>query len=281
MYDTHLANNKTDQSVSIQPGGPAAQLDRAGPPTLMTARKLCKTYHAGSAPVRAVDGIELEIEAGSFTVLMGCSGSGKSTLLYLLSGLEQVSSGEVWFGAQRVDLLDETGLALLRRRSMGFVFQAVHLVPDLTLLENLVVVGALLERDRRQLQARARALLERVGIGELADRRPAEISGGEQQRAAIARSLINCPEVLFADEPTGSLNSRAGLQVLDLLGELHAAGQTVVMATHDVAAACRGDRLLLMRDGRVVGERRLDREAGGQVDGQASELFGWLKQRGW
>ena len=272
MFETHLTRKKTDQSVSNREGRAGAQL---------TAHRLSKTYNASSAPVRAVDGIDLEIEAGSFTVLMGCSGSGKSTLLYLLSGLEQVSSGEVWFGSQRVDQLDETGLALLRRRSMGFVFQAVHLVPNLTLLENLVVVGALLERDRRKLQQRARALLERVGIGELADRRPAEVSGGEQQRAAIARSLINHPAVLFADEPTGALNSRAGERVLDLLGELHAAGQTVVMATHDVSAACRGDRILLMRDGRLVGERRRDRAEGGALAGQASELSGWLKQRGW
>ena len=205
---------------------------------LITTRKLGKTYAgAGSAEVHALHDVDLEIREGEFTVLMGSSGSGKSTLLYLLSGLERSSSGEISFAGERVDLMDETELSLLRRGGIGFVFQAILLVPHLTLLENIVVPGYLLEDDRKAVQDRAAELLGSLGIGDLGHRLPAQVSGGEQQRAAIARALINSPRAVLADEPTGALNSSAGNAVLAAFRELNDAGQTILMATHEVRRA--------------------------------------------
>lgn len=248
--------------------------------TLLTTRKLGKTYQVDAVPVPSLAGVDLAVAAGELVVLMGSSGSGKSTLLYLLSGLERPSEGEIDFDGQRIDRMDETELSLLRRAGIGFVFQAINLIPHLTLFENVVLPGYLLEPDRNRVDARARELLDSMGIGRLADRLPAQVSGGEQQRVAIARALINSPRALFADEPTGALNSAAGSAVLDAFRAINARGQTIVMATHEVKSACIGDRVVFLKDGRIEGEYRIRDSAAGPAEREAM-LLAWLVEQGW
>jgi putative ABC transport system ATP-binding protein len=264
----------------MSPQSPEPEQD-ASSPVLIAIRGLGKSYAgAGSAEVHALRNVDLEVREGEFTVLMGSSGSGKSTLLYLVSGLERATAGEIDFGGERVDLMDETELSLLRRRGLGFVFQAINLVPHLTLLENLVVPGYLLGGDRAAVRERAADLLASLGIGDLVDRLPAQVSGGEQQRVAIARALINSPRAVLADEPTGALNSASGTAVLDAFRDINASGQTVLMATHEVRAACYGDRIVYLRDGEVRSEMRLGGEAVASEQREAKVLE-WLTSEGW
>lgn len=251
------------------------------PPALIQTRDLGKTYSEGSADVHALRGVDLEIQQGSLTVLMGSSGSGKSTLLYLLSGLEPPSRGEIHFCGERLDSMDETRLSLVRRTGIGFVFQAINLVPHLSIFENVVLPGYLVERDRNAVDGRAMALLESMGIAELADRLPAQVSGGEQQRAGIARAMVNSPRALFADEPTGALNSAAGKVVLDSLRRLNAGGQTILMATHEVKAACVGDRILYLRDGEIRSEYRLETDPSVPDRDREADVLAWLAAQGW
>ncbi len=248
--------------------------------TLLTTRQLGKTYQVDAAPVPSLIGVDLTVVAGELVVLMGSSGSGKSTLLYLLSGLERPSEGEIDFDGKRLDRMDETQLSLLRRAGIGFVFQAINLIPHLTLFENVVLPGYLLDPDRSRVDARARELLDSMGIGRLAERLPAQVSGGEQQRTAIARALINSPRALFADEPTGALNSAAGSAVLDAFRAINARGQTIVMATHEVKSACIGDRVVFLRDGRVQGEYRIRDSKLDPAEREAA-LLAWLVEQGW
>jgi len=247
--------------------------------TLVRTRRLTKSYQSASVPVFALRDVDLDIEPGELLVLMGSSGSGKSTLLYLISGLERATEGEIHFGDQRVDTMDETELSLLRRTGIGFVFQAINLIPHLSLFENVVLPGYLVEADRAKVDARARALFTTLGIAQLAHRLPAQVSGGEQQRAAIARAMINSPRALLADEPTGALNSAAGSSVLESFRAINAEGQTIVMATHEVKSACIGDRVLFLRDGQVRGEYRMDTPLPGPE--REAALLAWLVGQGW
>ena len=248
---------------------------------LLEARSLSKNFRmGGAAEVNALRNVDLSIAPGEFTVFMGSSGSGKSTLLYLLSGLERASTGEIHFQDRRVDNLDETALSLLRRSGFGFVFQAIHLIPHLTLFENVAVPGYLVDRDRKRVGERARALLTQFGIGDLEDRLPAQTSGGEQQRAAIARALINEPRALLADEPTGALNSAASRAVLEALARVHEEGKNVLMATHEVRAACYGSRILYMRDGEVHSEY-LHPDPAAPIESREEGILRWLTDQGW
>jgi putative ABC transport system ATP-binding protein len=248
---------------------------------IIRTRDLCKTYVSEGIPFHAVKNVDLEIAAGGFTVIMGSSGHGKSTLLYLLSGLDTVTAGEVWFAGERLDTKGERAMAAVRRRGMGFVFQAINLVPTLTLFENVALPGYLGARDRRAVNERARALLASMGLETQAARVPARVSGGEQQRAAIARGLVNEPRVLFADEPTGNLNSASGAQVLDVLSGLAGKGQTIVMVTHDLKAACRADRVVFLRDGRIGGDLALGHWTPDGGAEREARIFAFLKDRGW
>jgi putative ABC transport system ATP-binding protein len=198
----------------------------------------------------------------------------------VLAGLEQASGGEIHFDHQRIDQMDETALSMLRREDIGFVFQAINLIPHLTLFENVVLPGYLVSTDRDEVDHRATELLGRLGIGGLGDRLPAQVSGGEQQRAAIARAMINAPRALLADEPTGALNSAAGSAVLDGFREINALGQTIVMATHEVKSACIGDRILYMRDGQIRGEYRL-KDSAVPAEQRESAVLAWLAAQGW
>ena len=194
---------------------------------------------------------------GETLAVMGPSGCGKSTLLHLLSGLQRPTAGEVWLQGRRIDRLSERALARLRRRSIGFVFQAFHLMDELTALENVELPALLAGRSPRDARSRAAELLEQVGLSDRARHLPSALSGGQRQRVAIARALSNEPLVVLADEPTGNLDSAATLDVLRLFDRLRTAGQTVVIVTHDSRIAATADRLISMRDGAFVEETRL------------------------
>jgi putative ABC transport system ATP-binding protein len=246
---------------------------------VLRAESLSKSYADGA--VRAVDGIEITVRAGEFINIMGSSGSGKTTLLYLLAGLERPSDGSVWVDENRIDQLGANELARLRRNSIGFVFQSMNLLPHLSLRENIWVAGYLTARPRNEVQLTTERLLQEMGIVDAAHRLPAEVSIGQQQRAAIGRALVNSPRMVFADEPTGSLNSAASAGVLDLLEAINRTGTTVVMVTHDLKAACRGQRVLFIRDGHVEGQFDFQEEQCGEADDREKRLCEWLFRRGW
>jgi putative ABC transport system ATP-binding protein len=226
-------------------------------PVLVT-RGLSKVYGDGPSTVRAVDAVDLEVDAGEAVSVMGPSGCGKSTLLYLLGGLEQATAGEVLLAGERVDQLSQTQWARLRRRAIGFVFQAFHLVDELTAVENVELPALLAGTAPAKARRRAAGLLERTGLAERAGHLPAQLSGGQQQRVAVARALVNGPMVVLADEPTGNLDSAATSEVLRLFAELRSAGQTLVVVTHDSRVAATADRVMGMRDGAIVDQTRLD-----------------------
>jgi putative ABC transport system ATP-binding protein len=225
--------------------------------TVLQARGLSKTFGRGEGLVRAVDEVDLEVRTGETVAVMGPSGCGKSTLLHMLGGLERPTAGEIWLAGRRVDQLTERALARLRRAAIGFVFQAFHLMDELTARENVELPALLAGRSPRAARRQAADLLERVGLADRAAFLPAALSGGQRQRVAIARALGNDPLVVLADEPTGNLDSAATLEVLRLFDRLHAAGQTLVVVTHDSRIAATADRLISMRDGAFVDETPL------------------------
>jgi len=215
------------------------------------ARDLVKTYGQGVMAVRALDGVSVDIRAAELTAVMGPSGSGKSTLMHVLAGLDDVDSGTVTLGGTDITELGEKARTLLRRSRIGFVFQAFNLVPALTAAENIALPLTL--AGRRPDPAWRDTLVDTLGLGDRLDHRPSELSGGQQQRVAAARALITRPEVVFADEPTGNLDSRHGQALLGFLRDAaHDLGQTIVMVTHDPAAASYADRALFLADGRLV-----------------------------
>ncbi len=219
----------------------------------VTARGLAKRYGAGPAAVVALDAVDVDFTAGRFTAIMGPSGSGKSTLMHCLAGLDRPTAGRVRIGETDLARLDDKRLTLLRRDRVGFVFQKFNLLPALTAAENIVLPLAI--AGRRPDPGWLRQVVAAVGLTDRLRHRPAELSGGQQQRVAVARALITKPWVIFADEPTGNLDSRSGAEVLRLLREaVDTLGQTVIMVTHDPLAAGHADRVVFLADGRCVGE---------------------------
>jgi putative ABC transport system ATP-binding protein len=225
--------------------------------TLIRTKGLRKEFGRGDARVRAVDEVDLSVATGETVAVMGPSGCGKSTLLHLIGGLERPTGGQIELATSRLDQLGERGLAKLRRTAVGFVFQAFHLVDELTARENVELPALLAGRSPRAARQRALELLDRVGLADRAGFLPAALSGGQRQRVAIARALSNEPRVVLADEPTGNLDSAATLEVLRLFDSLHESGQTLVIVTHDPRIAATADRLISMRDGVFVDETRL------------------------
>jgi putative ABC transport system ATP-binding protein len=225
--------------------------------TVLEGRGVTKTYGSGSGQVTALRGIDISVEHGSFVAIMGPSGSGKSTLLNILAGLDRPSAGEVWLDGQRTDRLSEAALARLRRRKVGFVFQSFNLIPTLTAGENVELPMRLSGRSGRSVRRLADQLLADLGVASRRDAAPALLSGGEQQRVALARALANDPEIVFADEPTGNLDSTAAREVLCLLREARTRGQTLLVVTHDARVAASADRVVRLRDGLVAEEAAL------------------------
>jgi ABC-type lipoprotein export system ATPase subunit len=238
--------------------------------SVLRARGLRKEYGKGEGLVRAVDGVDLDIGAGETVAVMGPSGCGKSTLLHLLGGLDRPSGGEVSLNGRRIDNIGETALARMRRTAVGFVFQAFHLMEELTAIDNVELSALLAGRSPRAARRRAVDLLEQVGLTDRARFLPSALSGGQRQRVAIARALSNEPLVVLADEPTGNLDSAATLDVLRLFESLQESGQTLVVVTHDARIAATADRMISMRDGAFVDETRLT----GGTTGQLGALVG-------
>ncbi|MHB8522546.1 MAG: ABC transporter ATP-binding protein [Limisphaerales bacterium] len=219
---------------------------------LLRARGLTKSYRLGKRAVDVLCGVDLRVERGDFVALRGASGSGKSTLLHLLGGLDLPDAGEIRFAGRDLATLRNSELAQFRNQRIGFVFQAYHLLPELDALENVCLPARLARLAAAEAEARGRELLARVGLAARWDHRPAELSGGEQQRVAIARSLMNHPDVVLADEPTGNLDSHRGGEIIELLGALWEERRvTVIIATHDAKVAARAQRVLELADGRI------------------------------
>jgi putative ABC transport system ATP-binding protein len=238
-------------------------------PVLRTSG-LCKTFGSGTALVRAVDGVDLDVATGETVAIMGPSGCGKSTLLHLLGGLDRPSAGAIEVAGQPVSDSSERALAHLRRTAVGFVFQGFYLMDELTAIENVELPGLLAGRSPRAARARARELLEQVGLADRTGFLPSALSGGQRQRVAIARALINQPVIVLADEPTGNLDSAATVEVLRLFEALHESGQTLVIVTHEHRVAATADRLISMRDGIFVDETRMT----GGTRGNLGQLIG-------
>jgi ABC-type lipoprotein export system ATPase subunit len=220
---------------------------------LLSVRGLAKTYTMGRRTLEVLRGVDLDVARGEFLALRGASGAGKSTLLHLMGGLDSPNAGEIHFAGQNLAHFSESQLTHFRNRRVGFVFQAYHLLPELTALENVCLPARIARLPVARAVARARGLLARAGLGERTEHKPFELSGGEQQRVAIARALINEPELLLADEPTGNLDSRTGGEIIELLKSLHVEKHmTLVIATHDAKVAAHAQRAIELADGRIA-----------------------------
>ena len=246
---------------------------------IIRSEKIRKEYLSDNMQsICIIPGLDLEVKKGEFVVIMGNSGSGKSTLLYLLSGLEILTGGRVYIKNTSMPE-GQKEKALLRRQNMGFVFQQSNLIPGLTLLENILVVAYLNNKDRSSAREKSLSLMRYLEIDRLKDRFPDQVSGGEQQRCAIARAIVNSPGILFADEPTGNLNSASTENVLRIFSELNAKGQTIIMVTHSVESACYGERIVYLHDGRIIDEYPLTREFPKHIS--ETKLLKWLTDKGW
>lgn len=250
--------------------------------TVIKTTDLCKSFANNGGQNHILDMVNLEIFQGDFTVIMGPSGAGKSTLLYALSGMDKPTGGEVYYRDQAISRLGEREMAVLRANEFGFIFQQAHLVSNLTLLENVVVTGYLnKQRTAQEVRVRAEKLLEQMHVEGAMNRLPSQVSGGEAQRAAIARAIMNEPGMVFADEPTGALNKHNTQEVLKLLTELNAAGQNILMVTHDIKAAVRATRLLYLEDGRIIGEMPLPPYRSEDARSREKQVDAWLSSMEW
>lgn len=250
--------------------------------SILSAKDLCKTFAHNGSQNHVLSNVNLEIFEGDFTVIMGASGSGKSTLLYALSGMDPATSGEVIFCGQNLVKMKEKELARLRHTDFGFIFQQMHLVSNLSLFENVAVPGYLNKKNTvKEVQARARELLAQMNIAHIGKHLPSQASGGEAQRCAIARAVINRPLLLFADEPTGALNRKNTNEVLNLLTGLNREGQSVLMVTHDIRAALRATRLLYIEDGKIIGEMNLPPYEEGEERKRETQVNAWLSAMEW
>ena len=227
---------------------------------LIRTEALTKTFVSGDTVQNIINELDIELYKGDFTVIMGSSGSGKSTLLYALSGMDVPTSGKIWFSGEEISNYSSDRLAVFRGKHCGFVFQQNCLIDSMSVMDNVLVAGLVQKQNKRELIERANRLFDIVEVQPHTRRKlPSQISGGRAQRVGIVRALINSPEVLFADEPTGALNSKTSLEVLDTFSRFNSEGQSIVMVTHDVRSALRGNRIIYLRDGRVLGECSLPR----------------------
>ncbi|MFN0090696.1 MAG: ABC transporter ATP-binding protein [Acidimicrobiales bacterium] len=251
----------------------ADQLDQQSQPSTgvaASARQATKTYGRGDATVVALDGVDVDFERGRFSAIMGPSGSGKSTLMHCMAGLDELTSGRVYIGGVDLSELSERKLTELRRDNVGFIFQAYNLVPTLNAWENITLPQAL--AGRKPDKAWVDQVVQTVGLGDRLTHRPSELSGGQQQRVAVARALASRPQIIFADEPTGNLDSTTGAEILAFMRRaVRELGQTIVMVTHDPVAASYADRVVFLKDGRIVGELLQPTPEG---------VLDWMKQLG-
>ncbi len=249
---------------------------------LLSARGVKKEFSGRHEKEQVLKNIDVDIYEGDFTVIMGASGAGKSTLLYALSGMDSITDGKVLYRGTDISRYRERQLAKLRSHEFGFVFQQTHLVSNLSLFENVAVAGYLdSEKDTKEVREKADRLLEKMNVAAAKNRLPSEVSGGEAQRAAIARAVINRPGLLFADEPTGALNKGNTEEVLNLLTVLNKDGQSILMVTHDIRAAIRGTRILYLEDGEILDEIQFPAFQEADAKNREKKLSEWLDTLSW
>lgn len=249
--------------------------------TIIEAKNLKKSFPTGNTQQTIFENLDLNIYKGDFTVIMGSSGAGKSTLMYSLSGMDRPTAGQVVFNRKNITSLNDDKLAVFRRKNCGFVFQQIYLLDKMSLMDNVLTASALSGDSKKDAIKRAKELFDLVNIPEVTRRKfPSQVSGGEAQRAGIVRAVINRPEVVFADEPTGALNSNNSTAVLDVFTKLHRDGQSIIMVTHDKKTALRGNRVLYVRDGKIFGECSLGLYTRDDKEREA-RLNGFLTEMGW
>lgn len=250
---------------------------------ILETKNLCKTYIVNKRQHHVLKNINLKIESGEFVSIMGPSGSGKSTLLYNVSGMDKMTAGNVMFDGDQLEELSEKELSKLRLRKMGFVFQQINLLKNLGILDNIILSAYMTkERDRKELNHEGLDLMKKTGIIELADNDITQASGGELQRAAICRALINNPKMIFGDEPTGALNSKTANEIMDIFQDINNSGTTIMIVTHDARVASKTERVLYMIDGKIEGEYRLGKLSNvDDTKNREAKLSQWLLTMGW
>lgn len=250
--------------------------------TILRTEKLSKSFSNDGTQHHVIKNMDLEIMEKDFTVIMGSSGSGKSTLLYALSGMDKPTLGKVFFKDEDISKYSNDQLAVFRRNHCGFVFQSIYLLENMNVIENIMTGALVARKNSTELVDKVKTLLNKVGIEEkLWKKYPNQLSGGECQRVGIVRAVINDPQILFADEPTGALNSASGQDVLDVFTELHSNGQSIVMVTHDLKTALRGNRVLYLKDGRVEGEHKMPVYGTDDIKERRESLQRFLDEMGW
>ena len=248
---------------------------------IIETKKLCKTFSNGGVQQHVLRNVNLEIYEGDFTIIMGASGAGKSTLLYSLSGMDKPTLGSISYSGKEITSMNDDQLSVFRRKHCGFVFQQVHLVDSMSIMDNAISTGMLTGQKQKELKDKAEKLFERVGLSkDLWGKFPAQLSGGEAQRAAMVRAVINDPDVVFADEPTGALNSSGVKSVLDVLTDINRGGQSIVMVTHDITSARRANRIIYLRDGGIIGECNLGEYVSGDKE-RHKKIKEFLEEMGW
>jgi len=249
--------------------------------TILKAEMLCKTYSNGSVMQHVLKNMNISIKKGDFTVIMGSSGSGKSTLLYALSGMDKPTLGSIEFKGEEISKYSNDKLAIFRRKHCGFVFQQMYLNDTMSVLDNIIISGLLVSKDKKGIAQRSKELLVKVGMSqECYNKYPSQLSGGEAQRVAIVRALINSPEIVFADEPTGALNSTNSTNVLDVMTDINAQGQSIIMVTHDMKTARRANRILYLKDGVIIDELNIGTYAKDD-ESRHNKLREFLERMGW
>lgn len=249
---------------------------------ILSAKGLCKSFAHNGGQIHILSHMDFELYEKDFTVIMGASGSGKSTMLYALSGMDRATAGQVIYKGENLVTMKEKKLAKLRCTDFGFIFQQMHLVSNLNIFENVAVSGYLnRSRSASEVRKRTEQLLEQMGISHIKTHLPSQVSGGEQQRCAVARAVVNNPGLLFADEPTGALNRQNTIDVLNLLTELNQAGQSILMVTHDMRAALRASRILYIEDGKIIGEITLPPYSPDEEKSREIQVNAWLSSMKW
>lgn len=247
---------------------------------IIRTEKLSKSFSNKGTIQHVLRNIDLELYEGDFTIIMGASGAGKSTLMYALSGMDTPTLGNIYFKEHCISDYNADELAVFRRRHCGFVFQQIYLIDSMSVMDNVLTAGLLISKDKKAIVNKAKELFHAVGINEETYTKfPTQISGGEAQRIGIVRALINHPPLLFADEPTGALSSKRGIEVLDTLSEFHRRGQSIVMVTHDIQSALRGNRILYLKDGVIIGECML--KSYEESKQRKEQLTAFLNDTGW
>lgn len=248
---------------------------------IISVKNLVKSFQTGSVKQTVINNLDLDIYRNDFTIIMGSSGAGKSTLMYCLSGMDQATSGEILFKDRDITKMSNDQLAVFRRKNCGFVFQQIYLLDKMSLIDNVLASGLLVSNNKKEVIKKAKDLLKKINMKEdTYKKNKNQVSGGECQRAGIVRAVINSPTVLFADEPTGALNSHNSTAVLDVLTELNKDGQSIIMVTHDKKSALRGNRIIYLKDGKIYGELILNKYE--ENDKERNEkLDQFLKEMGW